>query len=154
MKLCVALALLVGFLIAADAKDDSTKKDSEKLQGTWIVVAGEQGGKKFSDQLLKDIGSKWTFAGGKVLIQDGALKIQGSYKLDATKKPKTIDLTLQKPEGANGPPTVVVQGIYELDGIQLRLCMTDKERPKAFTAKDPDCRLLTFRRDHATKKNE
>ena len=42
------VVLAVGTLIAADAED--AKKDLEKLQGTWALVAGERDGKKFTEE--------------------------------------------------------------------------------------------------------
>jgi len=145
------LVLTVGLLIAADTKNDATKKDAEKLQGTWMAETLEEGGKKAPDMLLKDIRYKWVFKDDKLGIQDGPQQLKGSYKLDAAKKPKTIDVTLiRKAEGGGKESaTVVIQGIYEFDGAQLKICVTGgKERPKEFTSpNDPNCRLVTFKRE-------
>lgn len=46
--------------------------------------------------------------------------IKGSFKLDPTKKPKTIDMTF--PAALDAKEDQKVLGIYELEGDTLRLC--------------------------------
>jgi uncharacterized protein (TIGR03067 family) len=57
--------------------------------------------------------------------------VKGTFKLDATQSPKTIDSVLA---GQEGKP---IPGIYEFDGDKLRICAAPpgKPRPKDFEAR-------------------
>jgi hypothetical protein len=48
----------------------------------------------------------------------GVRLFKGSYKLDATKKPKTLDITRQGPHNTKW----TLQAIYSLDGDVLKIC--------------------------------
>jgi len=126
------------------------KTDQEKIQGTWIVVSlkvrddkgkeleGEQVD-KFA-QLIKEKKLKVMFTGEKLTYSGFPDEMASfNYKLDPSKKPKTIDVVDDKEPQ---------KGIYSLDGKELRLCsggtnhqthFPDKEkvtpgaRPKDFT---------------------
>lgn len=72
---------------------------------------------------------------GKVRVRRGDMVILESNvkKLDTSKKPKTIDT--EQIVGEHKGKTI--QGIYEIDGDKLRVCMATpgKERPTEFSAK-------------------
>ena len=57
---------------------------------------------------------------------------KGTFKIDASKKPKTIDF---QPAAAKAQPLL---GIYEFDGDAWRICYANpgKERPTEFTPKE------------------
>ena len=78
-------------------------------------------------------GSKLEIAGNKFTSTTGDVVYKGTYKLDATQKPKTIDLMFT--EGPEKGTTAL--GIYELNGDTWRICLTvtAKERPKEFATK-------------------
>jgi uncharacterized protein (TIGR03067 family) len=127
MKLAVLLAL--GLLLGADDKQADAKKDQEKLQGEWTMQSGERDGEQFPDDLLKSL--KRTVTGDKYTItRDGETFAKGTYTLDPSQKPKTIDAKL---EGNDQP----VRGIYELDGDTLKICVAGpgEARPKEFATK-------------------
>lgn len=77
-------------LLAADDKD---KTDQEKIQGTWKIVAAvcNQGEEK---DMQRVIGTIVTFKGDKVIRgkPGDSDHDEGTFKLDATKSPKYIDL--------------------------------------------------------------
>lgn len=155
MKSRTALILMVGLLIAADANDNATKKetgtkganatkeDMEKLRGAWIVMAGESAGEKVPDRELK---ARFVFSGNKLVIQwdDQKEKDEANYELDATKKPKAIDL-MPTP----GDPDDRLKGIYTLEGNQLKICVGgNEERPMEFkSTKDNGFKLVILRRE-------
>jgi uncharacterized protein (TIGR03067 family) len=130
------LIMSVCLLAAGDASDDASKKDLKKLQGDWAAVSMVVDGDKIPDdeaqalfRTIKD--ETYTVSRfNKVLGK-------GTFKLDATKKPKTIDIT-----PANGKP---ILGIYELDDQTFKFCYArpGKERPADFSAKKGSEHTLT-----------
>jgi uncharacterized protein (TIGR03067 family) len=126
------MGIAVGLLLVADAPtQDATKQDKEKLQGTWTVVSFERDGKQFTAKDIKNL--KWTFAADKITWSDGDDFL---YKLDPTKKPKAIDL--QFPENKNE----ITEGIYALEGDDLKVCIGKTGRPTDFTAQAGSKRYL------------
>ena len=124
----VFLSFGVGF--AADEPKDEAKK----LQGTWQVT-------KFIDHSEEPAEAKeiehftFEFKGDTLTVRkekdDSGREMK--YALDATKKPKGIDL--KKDDGGTS------EGIYKLDGDELTICVvagkrSDKaaERPAEFKA--------------------
>lgn len=77
------------------------------------------------------------FAGDKMAVTTSNGSRESTFKLDASKKPKTIDLVDEN--GQNAP------GIYEFEGETLRICLNQggSERPTTFVTK-PDTRLRCF----------
>ena len=141
MKRCVAFALMIGVLVAADdprkdvAKEDFPLQanDKEKIQGTWALVALESGGQQIPVEVIKDF--KIVFKGNNIsFILPGLNADQGgTFKLDPTKSPKWMDVTHAQGDqkGQTAP------GIYTLNGNELKLCAggpTDK-RPTEFVSK-------------------
>jgi uncharacterized protein (TIGR03067 family) len=126
-----AFVLVVGLLIGADdPKADAIKKETAKLQGTWKFVSMEvevnkkPGGhfNRYTVVLKRD---QWTvFEGNKIAAQV-------TFKLDPTKKPKTIDLVdVQKKR--------LIRGIYSLEGDTLKVWDRGSEkgdRPTGFATK-------------------
>ena len=75
------------------------------------------------------------------------------HRLDATKNPKQIDITVTAIAGVYGPDVPikadariqgVIKGIYTLDAGELRLCLGEmaKDRPTTFAAKAGQSELL------------
>jgi uncharacterized protein (TIGR03067 family) len=137
MRTRTLAALVLGLFLAATAgaADDATKKDQDKLQGTWQTVIGEFNGEKLDEELCKVL--KFVCKGDKFEVQGPAEILQqyakGTFKLDATTKPKTLDITI----GEGDEKGDVVESIYELDGDNLKVCgkLIGKERPADFTTK-------------------
>ena len=130
----VALFCAVGFAASggsgtlADEKAD-LEKEVRKFQGIWTFESSEAGGKKLPIDELK--GLILTFEGAKHTVKKGDEVIQvGTQKLDPSKSPKTIDVTMV--EGPN--KGTVMLGIYEIDGDTLKVCFDPqgKKRPTEF----------------------
>jgi uncharacterized protein (TIGR03067 family) len=119
----IAVAILIGAALPAQ----DAKKDLEKMQGEWTIVSVEQGGKKKApDEEFKKL--KLTITGEEWKVRSGdEEKIKMTFKIDPSKDPKTIDLTIK----SGGK---VSRGIYKLEGDTLTVCRTfaDAERPKEF----------------------
>ena len=137
---CLVPASTVG---AAGAQDDTSKKEMKKLEGTWATVSIEAAGQKVTDE-DKIKTRKLTTKGEKYTLKVGDETVQGTIKINATKKPKTIDV---KPDsGTNKGKTLL--GIYELDGDSLKICLAlpDKDRPAAFaTAAENGQQLVVYK---------
>jgi uncharacterized protein (TIGR03067 family) len=128
----VVLVLALSVLAGAEAsKEDESKKDLETIQGHWAQLSMVVDGAKVPDdeaqalfRSMKD--DKYTIYQFKKVIG------KGTFKVDASRKPKTIDATTTA-----GGRSLTLLGIYELDGDTLKLCFAPpgKPRPSDFTSK-------------------
>ena len=126
------LLCTVALLIASDQpKPDTNKNDLERMQGDWAAVSMTHDGHKLPDDDAQSLfrtvkGDQYNLFLFKKVIG------KGTFKIDATKNPKTIDF---QPAGAKSEP---ILGIYELDGERWKICyaLPGKERPKDLTAKE------------------
>jgi uncharacterized protein (TIGR03067 family) len=125
------LVAALGFVAAAEQPKAGPLDDAIALQGAWGYAALELDGKTIPEQSIA--GSKLEIAGNKFTSTIGDVVYKGTFKVDATQKPKTIDLMFTEgPEKGN-----TALGIYELNGDTWRICLTvtAKERPKEFATK-------------------
>jgi RNA polymerase sigma-70 factor (ECF subfamily) len=105
------------------AKDDKTKSDKEKLQGTWTATSGEKNGEKLSEEALLKAWEKLIFA-DETVTREGKERREGKFTVDPEKKPKEIDLFTD---------VNTWKGIYELKGDVLKLALKfGNERPTEF----------------------
>ncbi len=130
VTLFCALGLVVsgGAGTRADDKAEA-EKELKKFQGVWTFESVEAGGKKAPADDLK--GLTLTFAGDKYTVRKGGEVIQvGTQKLDPSKSPKAIDVTVT--EGLR--KGAVMLGIYEIDADTLKVCFDEegKKRPTEF----------------------
>jgi uncharacterized protein (TIGR03067 family) len=142
---CVCFLAAVVVLPALAAEPDPAAKDRKALQGEWAVESLEYNGKDYTDKY------KIAFA-----CKDDVLTVQGdgavrkeyaklTFKLDPSTTPKCVDLTV-----AGGvQKDAKLEGIYELKGDELRLCVKvfGSDRPTEF--KSPagtSIALLTLKR--------
>lgn len=127
----IALLLLVG----TGAADDPPKKaptaaeDLQRLQGTWIVEAWEEGGKPLA---AADLKTRGVFVGANALVlsRDGKAYQVSAVQLDPAKTPASANLAVQVGDGKGD----IMLGIYAIDGDTLKLCFDPKSeaRPKSF----------------------
>jgi RNA polymerase sigma factor (sigma-70 family) len=105
--------------------------DVQRLQGTWRITALENNGMTIPEVAAS--GSKITINGNLFTTSSMGAVYEGTFKVDESKKPKTLDLTFNAgPEKGN-----TALAIYELDGDTWKLCLsvTSKLRPTEFAAK-------------------
>jgi uncharacterized protein (TIGR03067 family) len=143
----LCLVTVFGLLVSTSAGQDKTGAgDKDKLKGTWTVASGTKGGKDVPEAMFKEV--KFTFAGDKMTIAMGKdLKMEWGYKIDPTKKPKEIDVTM--PDGKTGT------GIYELSGDTLKIAHGEvgDARPKDFVSKEGgNVSVMVLKREKAEKK--
>jgi uncharacterized protein (TIGR03067 family) len=137
MSRYIVTALVAGLVLGAAPapKEDEVKKEVENLRGTWKVASIEDRGK--ADQPPD----------GFVLVFEKDSKevvVAGTFKLDPSKKPKAIDVTVTRSEekGNNGKE---LHGIYEIDKDTLKWCTAepgDKGRPTEFATKEGSRNVL------------
>jgi uncharacterized protein (TIGR03067 family) len=134
------VALLFAFSVALAAEPEDELK---QFEGVWLIEAAELAGR---DHLLDFKGMKMTISGEKYVIDFAENSDKGTIKIDATKKPKQIDLTT----GAKGPfKGRNLVGIYEFKGSTVVLCINSEmpDRPAKFEAPEKTkLMLLTFKR--------
>jgi uncharacterized protein (TIGR03067 family) len=132
---------LLTVVLALGAADDK-KTDADKLQGTWVAVSVEHSGKTVPEDKVKNV--KAIFKDDTITITTGGQdKPASKFKLDPKKKVKTIDITA-------GEKEETMQGIYELDGDTLKVCLVapGKDRPTEFGTKEGEAAtLIKFKRD-------
>jgi uncharacterized protein (TIGR03067 family) len=108
---------------------DAIKKDMALLEGEWSMVSGEADGTPLPPQFLKD--SRRVVKDGVTTVHlGGQLFMKARFRLDPTRKPKTIDYDML--EGATKGQKQL--GIYEIDGERVRFCFAapGQERPTEF----------------------
>lgn len=138
-----AATLLVASLLAPAAPVPK-EEDAKALQGAWQAVTYEANGvaqKNVADKVVctfeKDV---FTFK------YDGKVIWKAKLKLDPSKKPKAINLTIT--EGENKGQSIL--GIYQLDKDALKWCTAiagDKTRPTGFESKPgSDVAVYTFKK--------
>ncbi|PYK16088.1 MAG: hypothetical protein DME55_12750 [Verrucomicrobia bacterium] len=118
-------------------EDSATKKDLKGLQGTWSLLSAMEDGKSLAEDKVKQT---------TIVIKDDTFRFPqlaedatseaGTFKLDATKKPKQMDTVSTEKQ--------VMLGIYELEGDSYKVCFAPvgKPRPSEFTSKSGSGNIL------------
>jgi uncharacterized protein (TIGR03067 family) len=137
----VAFTLLLGLAVTAMARQSAepkAKSDPELVQGKWVIIGLDSGGK--AERLDNYKGSTFAFEKDKAILKEaGHEPIEFNFSLDASKSPKTFDLVLK----GN-----TLRGIYKFDNDNLVLCISiGGPRPTEFITKaGGDCEIFTMRR--------
>jgi uncharacterized protein (TIGR03067 family) len=122
------MVMLAGFTHGGDSK-----KDQKALEGTWVAVKGDKQ-------------AEVKFSGSKFIVTLGDEVYKGTFKLDTSKKPKHIDMSVKE-----GPKYVdhVALGIYKLEGDKLSWHTSEpgrEQRPEDFTTEIERSMLLILER--------
>jgi uncharacterized protein (TIGR03067 family) len=145
MRLHAVLVLAAGLVLAADAPKDTAKKDLDKFQGTWTVVSVENSGQEMPADAVKEL--RLVIKGNERMMKMGdEVRARSTFKLDPSKSPKEIDLTLQEGDMKG----MTFKGIYEIDGDTQKVCLNIEggDRPKDFSSKEGSGHLLqVFKRE-------
>lgn len=145
MRRHALLVLVAGLLLGASPKDDASKADLEKMQGNWKMTSLTVNGMEAPAEKVQAI--RLTVKGDKYTVKVDNRTIELTFKLDAGKKPKTVDLTYD--DGDNKGKTN--RAIYKLEGDTMTMCrhqQPDQERPKDFDSKaGSNLNLAVWKRD-------
>jgi uncharacterized protein (TIGR03067 family) len=136
MKRALALLLLCSLPGLAAEPDpepvSSTKAHLKKIQGTWIAVRLIEKGVDVTKKEALNL--VFVFKKDQITVSEkGRREKPAGFKLDARKKPYTIDIF---PEQGRDD---VVRGIYKFDKDELTIAFVEgknKARPKKFDDKD------------------
>lgn len=138
MKVTVACGALLVLAAVAAAAPAPKETAADKLQGTWVVVASEDGGEKQKGQ----VGEKVVIAGDRITLHWGKKSATVRFRLDPSRTPGWIDLVNEQQEPS--------PGIYELNGDTLKICHPEggKVRSDKFESRkdSPNDRPLILKR--------
>ncbi|MGD9722518.1 MAG: TIGR03067 domain-containing protein [Pirellulales bacterium] len=129
------------------AKDDPNAADPNaadlaRMQGDWMVATMQTEGMEVpaeeAQALFRTVEND-TYT----VSRYAKVASRGTFQIDATKSPKTIDSTpaavgaAAPPADGKAKPPQTIRGIYEFDGDKLRICNArpGQPRPKNFEAK-------------------
>jgi uncharacterized protein (TIGR03067 family) len=144
MSRLLAVAALSLGLAAVAADDKAAKEELEKFTGAWKCVSVVRDGKDVPKPEAEAV--RLVVTGEKYALNEGGEAIEGTHKLDPTKKPKEIDAVRTK--GPHKGETL--RGVYELTEDTFVVCFSapGKDRPKELKAEGgPGLRVLAFKRD-------
>ncbi len=149
VRMKLLLIPMIALLIAIeDPKDEAVKKEMRKLEGVWRVVSAD--GQKVTQEQSKNY--TLSIAGNKYIIKKmGKIVYEGTVRIDASKRPKTIDVTKTSGEF----PGTVRMGIYQIDGESLKICygLPCSDRPTEFKGGSAAA-LVVFKREKCAKGKE
>jgi uncharacterized protein (TIGR03067 family) len=131
--LSLVAVLLLGLAPAPPdrPKTNRSAEDVKALQGSWTCEEGLQA----------------TFEGDRLSFATRrGPGLSYRVKLDASARPRSIDLTGTDDRSVHQ----AILGIYSLEKDVLKLCCTrpGEGRPRSFEAKEGECYLYIFKREH------
>jgi uncharacterized protein (TIGR03067 family) len=126
------LAILAG---AQTDNQDAVQKEVGRLRGTWTLDT-----RVWADQVKAQFA---IYGDESFEINLAGNHINGERKIDPTKNPKQITLTLDNSKKS-------LFGIYKLEGDALTICFGEK-RPTAFKARE-GATLWVLKREKREKK--
>jgi uncharacterized protein (TIGR03067 family) len=121
-KFPVAMAVPgIGERLPAEQKE--LEMANKLLQGTWSAVALEEDGQKLPKEELNKQNLVLTFDGSTFRLQVGTGAYQGTFRIDPSANPKTIDFIWTRFGGGHilREETLIAQGIYQLEGETLKI---------------------------------
>ncbi len=146
-KYLIVVLFVSSMAVAEASREDPASKERDALQGVWVTASIEERGAPVNADTVKERRLEMTFKGKEFTWQRKSVSSTGTFRIDPTKTPKTLDFDLIVPT----KETWTWTAIYELDGDTLRVHLPDVglARPKDFkTNKDgPTSAVIVFKRE-------
>jgi uncharacterized protein (TIGR03067 family) len=123
--------MLMLLIVSTNVQCNSSKQeatamnDFDRIQGNWMLIAGERHGEKFTAEVMKNV--KLTFVGHALATHSADEVTEATFTLHPEMNPKGIDLDI---DGSTG------LGIYKLEEDKLTILHgeVDQPRPADFDA--------------------
>ena len=130
-----ALMALAALITAAAFAGDAgqAKKDLKALEGTWRYVSQVEDGKEADREKVKAVTVTVTADGKWEVKHEGKTFLEGTVKLDPSKKPKAADWTITTEGDLKGK---LALGIYDVDKDTWKHCFAFDKRPESFESKE------------------
>jgi uncharacterized protein (TIGR03067 family) len=137
--LLLSFAVLAADHLSASDPEPPRSGGLKSLQGEWTVVSMETQGKQMPEKLREQY--KLTIKGDQWVLSLAGKPTTATIKIDASKKPMTLDLTGQA-KGAT------FRAIFKVEGDTFTLCRTTgkQDRPTKFEAEDKGVMLVVWKR--------
>ena len=133
MKTALLALVAVAAAAVASAEDDQAKEDLKPLVGTWEYVSQVEDGKETDKEMLKGVTVTITAEGKWEVKHEGKTFLEGTAKLDPSKKPKAADWTITTEGGLKDKAAL---GIYQVDRDTWKHCFSFEKRPEKFESKE------------------
>ena len=139
----IIVCTVLGVIGMVRAGTDKTS-DLDRIQGSWDIVGLVEKGKKIPDEETKLI--EIAVTGDRLVVKEKDKTVaEYKIKLDATQKPRVLDMTVTAGEDKNK----TAPGIYVLEGDSFKIAMDEefKQRPASFDEKDTKtCSVIALKR--------
>jgi uncharacterized protein (TIGR03067 family) len=124
------------FLRLETVPDDVARPEFAKLEGTWKLIEGSEGGKVTPPEQLAKANVLVTIKGNKLTVDAPTGKLEWTIFVDPAHQPKAADFI--------GPQDRVEAGIYKLEGdkLTIHISAVGMERPVNFTTTENDKRSI------------
>ena len=130
----LALVALAATAVALAADDDAqAKKDLKALEGTWQYTSQVEDGKETDKEQLKAVTVTITAEGKWEVKHEGKVFLEGTVKIDPSKKPKAADWKITTEGELKGQTAL---GIYDVDKDTWKHCFAFDNRPEKFESKE------------------
>ena len=107
----------------ADEKADAIKAELKRFEGTWKFESMVFEGKAVPKSSFKD--SRMTCEGDRFTTK-GNESAEGTFAVDPTARPKTIDIAIATKDGGS----VKILGLYTLEGDTYTICSGYPGKPR------------------------
>jgi uncharacterized protein (TIGR03067 family) len=129
----LALVAATATAVAFAADDAQVKKDLKALEGTWQYTSQVDNGKETEKEKLKAVTVTITADGKWEAKQEGKVFLEGTVRIDPSKKPKAADWKITTEGDLKGKSAL---GIYDVDKDTWKHCFSFDKRPEKFESEE------------------
>lgn len=139
---CLLMLIISSFSLAAQDKDEGSRRELAKLQGDWKLIAGQSAGQIMPPAVITNF--SMSVKDSMYEFRNSEETERGTMTLDPGKKPTQVDILIS--DGSfKGQKQL---GIYELNGNKIKFCLSmpdDPKRPEKFESTEGNkCIIFEF----------